>query len=225
MEKSPYSVEVSLPCSYLLDKKEDAPFLAVALHGYGQTAEMLAAYSRRLLGPAPSIAAIQGPHPQYLEALPSARIGYHWGTSADWPGAIRLHHEILLKVLAEMPAQPVLLIGFSQPVGLNYRFLATHPGRVRATLALCGGVPKEWTPPEIISTPILHIARSEDEFFPLDTAASFEQRLREVATDVEFQLIPGKHRFPSDGRRLIQSWIRRIFQHDMEDTVLDPIPK
>jgi predicted esterase len=219
MEKSLCSVEVTLPCSYLLDKKQDAPFLAVVLHGYGQTAEMLAAYSRRLLGPAPSVAAIQAPHPQYLEALPSARVGYNWGTSADWPGAIRLHHEILMKVLAQLPALPVLLIGFSQPVGLNYRFLAAHPGRVQATLALCGGVPKEWTPPAIISTPILHIARSEDEFFPLETAARFEQRLREVAADVEFQLIPGKHRFPSDGRRLIQPWIRRIFHHDVGEVV------
>ena len=215
MEKSPYSVEVPLNCSYLYDSPEDAPFIAVGLHGYGQTAAVLAAYARRLLGPAPAIAAIQAPHPQYMEALPATRIGYNWGTTADWPAAIALHHQILSKVMEQLPPLPILLLGFSQPVGLNYRFLATHPGRVKAALGLCGGVPKQWAPAEIISTPILHIARDDDEFFPLSTAATFEGRLREVAADVEFLVIPGKHRFPSDGRRLIRPWIRRIFHHDV----------
>ncbi|MBY0507798.1 MAG: hypothetical protein K2X03_28050 [Bryobacteraceae bacterium] len=219
MENTPLfsnrSFEVTLKGSYLLNVPPDAPFLAVALHGYGQTAELLATYSRRILGPRPAIAAIQAPHPQYLEALPATRIGYNWGTSADWAAAIALHHRILLQVLAELPSLPILLLGFSQPVGLNYRFLASHPGLVRGALGLCGGVPKEWSPAEPIRTPILHIARDDDEFFPVDTATTFEGKLRRVATDVEFQLIPGKHRFPSDGRRLIRPWIERVFGYDI----------
>ena len=221
MEKSltpdshPY--QVTLSGSYLLDSRAGSPFVAVALHGYGQTAEMIGTYARRLLGPAPTIAAIQAPHPQYMDALPATRIGYNWGTTADWPAAIALHHRILLNVLAQLPPLPVLLLGFSQPVGLNYRFLAAHPGLVHAALGLCGGVPKDWHPADIIPTPILHIARDDDEFFPTSTAIAFETRLRQVATDVEFQVIPGKHRFPSDGRRLIRPWIQRIFHHHLDD--------
>lgn len=205
--------------TYLFDSPQDPPFVAMALHGYGQTAELIGAYARRLLGPGPAIAALQGPHPHYLESLPSAKVGYNWGTTADWPRAIDLHHRILLQVLAELPPLPVLLLGFSQPVGLNYRFLATHPGLVRGAIGLCGGVPKEWTPANRITTPILHIARSEDEFFPAPTAVEFEARLRRHCADVEFQLIPGQHRFPSDGRRLIRPWIQRIFNHDLGDLV------
>ena len=205
--------------TYLFDSPQDPPFVAMALHGYGQTAELIGAYARRLLGPGPAIAALQGPHPHYLESLPSAKVGYNWGTTADWPRAIDLHHRILLQVLAELPPLPVLLLGFSQPVGLNYRFLATHPGLVRGAIGLCGGVPKEWTPANRITTPILHIARSEDEFFPAPTAVEFEARLRRHSADVEFQLIPGQHRFPSDGRRLIRPWIQRIFNHDLGDLV------
>lgn len=212
-----YSVAVS--GTYLFDSPQDPPFVAVALHGYGQTAELIGAYARRLLGPGPAIAAIQGPHPHYLETLPSAKVGYNWGTTDDWPGAISLHHRILLQVLAELPPLPVLLLGFSQPVGLNYRFLATHPGRVQGVIGLCGGVPKEWSPEHPISTPILHIARSEDEFFPVATSVLFEAKLRQHASDVEFQLIPGQHRFPSDGRRLITPWIQRIFDHVLVDSV------
>ena len=213
------SYSVSTGGTYLFDSPQDPPFVAMALHGYGQTAELIGAYARRLLGPGPAIAAVQGPHPHYLESLPSARVGYNWGTTADWPGAISLHHRILLQVLAELPRLPVLLLAFSQPVGLNYRFLATHPGLVQGAIGLCGGVPKEWTPANRITTPILHIARSEDEFFPAPTAVEFEARLRRHAADVEFQLIPGQHRFPSDGRRLIRPWIQRIFDHDPGDLV------
>jgi len=220
MKKSPdptlFSYEVPLTGSYLLHYNKDSPFIAVALHGYGQSAEVIGTYARRLLGPAPAIAAVQAPHPHYLESLPTTSVGYNWGTTADWPGAIAMHHQILLAVLAQLPPLPVLLLGFSQPVGFNYRFLATHPGLVRATLGLCGGVPKEWSPQETILTPILHIARDQDEFFPAATAVDFEARLREVAADVEFQLIPGQHRFPSDGRRLIRPWIQRLFDHDVD---------
>lgn len=206
--------EVALQGIYLLDSHGDPPFIAIALHGYGQTSAVLGAYARRLLGPAPGIVAIEGPHPHYLDSLPGGRVGYNWGTAADWPAAIALHHRILLRVLADLPPKPILLLGFSQPVGLNYRFLSTHPGLVQGALALCGGVPQNWTPTRI-TTPILHIARSEDEFYPPATATDFEAKLRSYASDVEFQLIPGKHRFPSDGRRLIAPWIQRIFHHEI----------
>lgn len=222
MEKTPFgcghSFAVSLGGSYLYDSPEDPPFIAVALHGYGQTPDQIGGYARQLLGERPAIAAIQGPHPHYLDSLPSVRVGYNWGTSADWPAAIELHHRILLTVLEQLPKLPILLMGFSQPVGLNYRFVASHPGRVAGVLALCGGVPREWAP-DGLETPIFHVARSEDEYYPLTTAQEFESRLRQYASDVEFHLIPGRHRYPSTGRSLIRAWIGRIFHLDIGDSV------
>lgn len=208
-----HTFDVSLTGTYLLDAPEDPPFVAVALHGYGQTASLFASYARKILGPAPAIAAIQAPHPTYLEVAPGGRTGYHWGTSADWPGAIALHHRILLRVVADLADKPILLLGFSQPCGLNYRFLNAYPNRVQGAIALCGGVPKEWAPHPKLQTPILHIARDDDEFYPPESAVDFEARLKQYAIDVDFQLIPGKHRFPSDGRRLIQPWVQRVFGH------------
>jgi predicted esterase len=219
MEKSTpadiQTFDVPLSGSYRLEMPQDPPFIAVALHGYGQTAELFGNYARRLLGPDPAIAAIEGPHPQYLDRLPSGRIGYHWGTSADWPAAIALHHRILLRVLDNLPNLPILLLGFSQPVGLNYRFLATHVGRVQGAIALCGGVPQEWAPPTKLNTPIFHVARSEDEYYRPETAIDFETRLRRHATDIDFRVIPGKHRFPSNGREIVKPWVERVFHHDI----------
>ena len=78
-------------------------------------------------------------------------------------------------------------MGFSQPVGLNYRFAGTHPNQVGGVIGICGGVPKDWESGnyQAFSTPILHIAREEDEFFPTKTAEGFPARLRHHATDEE----------------------------------------
>ena len=54
-----------------------------------------------------------------------------------------------------------LLFGFSQPVGLNYRFVATYPGWVRGVVAICGGVPRDWEESHYqpMDAAILHISR------------------------------------------------------------------
>jgi hypothetical protein len=46
--------------------------------------------------------------------------------------------------------------------------IGTHPGEVGGVIAMCGGVPRDWEEEKYaqVDAPILHIARSEDEFFP-----------------------------------------------------------
>jgi predicted esterase len=58
---------------------------------------------------------------------------------------------------------------------------------------------------------ILHISRDEDEFYPVPVVQEFGERLRKYASDVEFHLLPGGHKFPSKGATLIQPWLRRVF--------------
>jgi predicted esterase len=104
-------------------------------------------------------------------------------------------------------------MGFSQPVGLNYRLIGTYPAEAGGVIGICGGVPKDWEEDKYhpVAAPILHISRSEDEFFPADTARGFPDRLRHHAADVEFHLLPGGHRFPSKARDLIHTWRKRVF--------------
>jgi predicted esterase len=107
-----------------------------------------------------------------------------------------------------------MLAGFSQPVGLNYRFVGTHPNEVGGVLAICGGVPKNWEEPvyQAVTAPILHIARSEDEYFPAATAKHFPDRLRAHASDVDFRLLEGGHRWPSKAKPLVRDWMQRVFR-------------
>ena len=106
-----------------------------------------------------------------------------------------------------------MLVGFSQPVGLNYRFVGTWPAQVGGVIGLCGGVPRDWEEDSYkpVTAALLHISREEDEFFPAATAAKFPDRLRVHAPDVEFHMLPGGHRFPSKARHIAQPWMDRVF--------------
>ena len=126
---------------------------------------------------------------------------------------------MLLAVLEDLRARlaiggdRIALLGFSQPVGLNYRFAAAYPMAVRGLIGLCGGVPKNsedgGTTP--VESALLHISRSEDEYFPPEVTGQAEARLRTRARDVEVHLLPGKHRFPSKAGPIITNWLERVF--------------
>ena len=213
----PRSFTARLDCHYLLDAPAEAarPLLVAALHGFGSNAEVMLRLSRAMLGPAPVIASIEAPSQFYTSSGADSQIGFSWGTRAHWPESVRLHHDMVRYVLDEVgshfciaPEKRVLL-GFSQPVGLNYRFAATHPDEVRGVIGICGGVPRDWEEGNYqrVSASILHIARSEDEFYPRAVAEQFPARLRHRADNVEFHMVDGGHRFPSKAGPVVERWL------------------
>ncbi len=218
-----FTFHANLECRYLLQAPElvtENALLVVALHGYGQNAATMLRLAGILFGGNTVIASLQAPNQHYLSSTsPDSATGYNWGTRENWASCVRLHHEMVLQAVQQLRTrfgagpERVLLAGFSQPVGLNYRFAGTHPNQVGGVIGICGGVPKDWEggPYQAFSTPILHIAREEDEFFPAMTAAGFPARLRHHASDVEFQMLPGGHRFPSKAGHVVHPWINRVF--------------
>lgn len=175
----------------------------------------------RLLFQRPAVlASLEGPNSFYLGQTPGgAQTGYNWGTTETTEFHLPLHHSILLQLIPRLQAEfgigpeRTILLGFSQPVGMNYRFAATHAGLVRGVIGICGGVPRDWEdgPYQHVEAALLHIARQEDEFYPPETAMRFEERLRWRARDVEFHMLPGRHRFPSKGGPIVENWLDRIF--------------
>jgi len=214
-----------LDCRYLLDAPKDLapnPVLIVALHGYSSNPEDMLRLTRAAVGPEHVVASIQAPHQHYVaepaqEGRPVS--GYNWGISKHWDSTVRLHHDMVLEVLVSVrkrfaiSAERCALAGFSQPVGLNYRFAATHPAEIRGVIAICGGVPRDWQEPKYqpVTAALLHISRDQDQFYPVATASGFAERLRERASDVEFHMLPGPHRFPSQAGAMIRPWLRRVF--------------
>lgn len=218
----------SLDCRYLLHVPQvvdpTTPAL-VALHGYASNPDDILGFTKMVAGADSVIAAIQAPHQQYLPQNgsgtlpgPGAKTGYNWGVGVHWKSAVALHHAMVLRVLESLrsrfgtPANRLILLGFSQPVGLNYRFAATHPDSIGGVIGICGGIPKDWEegPYQPVSAPILHISRDEDPFYPVPAVMEFEKRFLLRATDVEFHLLPGAHRFPSKGGVIIRPWLERV---------------
>ena len=129
------SFTARLDCRYLVHAPEtvdDGAMLVAALHGFSATPEAMLRLTAAMMGPRHVIAAIQGPNQFYL-GMGSNEVGYGWATHKHPDSSVRLHHDMLLHVLNEagreygIPASRRILAGFSQPVGMNYRFAATHP--------------------------------------------------------------------------------------------------
>lgn len=217
------SIWVSLEAAYLLHvppRVDDRTLLVLALHGFGSNPEAMLRLSVPAVGPDCVVASLRAPNQHYLSGNPaSEEVGYNWGTRAHSELNIRLHHDMVRAVAAELrgrfsiPARRTLLMGFSQPVGLNYRFIGTYPQEAGGVLGICGGVPKDWEQDkyQTVAAPLLHISRSEDEFFPAHLARGFPDRLRHHARDVEFHMLEGGHRFPSKAAPVIRKWMQRIF--------------
>ena len=59
---------------------------------------------------------------------------------------------------------------------------------------------------------VLHIARREDEFYPPSKTELYAEKLRLRVKDVEFHLLDGGHRFPSQGHAIAEGWLARILR-------------
>jgi predicted esterase len=209
-----------LDCRYLLHTPQQidgATLLVAALHGFGSNPEVMLRLTGGLIGERHVIAALEGPY-QFFLSKTSSEVGYGWATHKRSESSVRLHHEMLLHVFDEVgrycgiPRERRLLVGFSQPVGMNYRFAATHPDAVRGVIGICGGVPKNWEegPYKKVSAALLHIARTEDEFYKPEVTEKYADRLRLRADDVEFHMLDGGHRFPSKAGPIVEQWLQRI---------------
>jgi predicted esterase len=208
-----------LDCRYLLRAGEPGGALIVALHGFGANPEVMLHLVEQQVGPRHAIASLEGPFAFFLEAQ-ARNVGYGWVTNRRSADAIRLHHDMVRHTLEQagrelgIAVERRFLLGFSQPVSLNYRFAVAHPGLVRGVVGICGGLPGDWNDlaPERMAAAVLHIARREDEYYPLTVTEQFPARLRLRCEDVEFHKLEGGHRIPLEGASLIQRWLKRLLR-------------
>jgi len=216
------SFSLPLRCNYLLQTPQQAaqePLLIIALHGHAMTAEQMLRLTSPLIGGGHYLASIQGPYQLWVkrDGQERADVAFHWSTRFEPEHSWRLHHDMVLHVIREMgiPAERVILAGFSQSVSLNYRFVCTHTKAVRGAIGLCGGIPGDWDAAQYQPTgaAALHIATREDEYYPPNVTAPYAEKLRSRIADVEFHLLEGGHRIPSAARPIVQRWLERITKH------------
>ncbi len=212
--------QVPLTCHYLVklpDVVDAKTPLVLTLHGFSSNPEIMLRLTARLFDRPAVIVAMQGPYQFFLQEK-SRDVGYGWITSRFPQESIRLHHEMVLHVLDEVgrdlgiASAQRILTGFSQSVGLNYRFAATHPEAVRGVVAICGGMPSDWETGlyQLVTAAILHIARREDEFYAPSVTEEYPARLQQRAADVEFHQLDGGHQIPSSGNQVVGPWLERV---------------
>ena len=215
-----YTFSARLDCHYQLGSPESIgpeTLLVVTLHGFGQTAEAMLPLTERMFGQQQLIASLEGPN-QFFTDPKTLEVGFGWNTARHSESRVRLHHEMVRHVLAEagreygIPAERRILVGFSQSVALNYRFVATLPDEVRGVVGICGGIPGDWERDSYkkVSAAVLHIARRQDEIYPPAVTETYAEKLGTRASDVEFHLMEGGHHFPSRADGIVGRWLERI---------------
>ncbi len=189
----------------------------IALHGYGGSRATLLTFAGRLAGDDFVVAALQGTHQHAVRGRDrQLRPAYGWGTQGDQEANQALHHAFILAVIRDLvrscrvDPRRVFLFGFSQSVGLNYRFVFTHPGRVRGVVSVCGGIPGDWETNRRYrdsATDVLHISGSKDPHYPPDRVRPYKAALEKRARSVEHVFYPVGHRFPRRALPIVRRWL------------------
>jgi predicted esterase len=199
--------------------------LLIALHGYGGNKESMMNIAKQINDRDVVIASLQGPYQFNFpfgadgfshRAGEGLKIGFCW--TARWKDdeSIALHHQNLIKLIDTVSGEVsvdrsrIFLMGFSQPVALNYRFVFSTPDTVRGVVAVCGGVPGDWETGayQRSSTDVLHLATDQDQYYPLERSQRFEAMLARRAAEVEFRVYKGRHKFPVRAIPHIAQWLK-----------------
>lgn len=194
--------------------------LLIALHGYGGDKTSMMKLAQRLNNQDYVIAALQGPHQHMV--IPQTRdeklkFGFGWLTNFKPEESVELHHRNLRHIIKTLTsngvadARNIFLLGFSQAVGVNFRFAFTHSNLVRGVVAICGGIPSDWESAgkyEGSSIDVYYIGAEQDEFYPPERLAQYSEALKKRAQSVELRMFDAAHEVPREAYPFIDHWIK-----------------
>ncbi|HKO99694.1 MAG TPA: dienelactone hydrolase family protein [Pyrinomonadaceae bacterium] len=197
-----------------------APLL-IALHGYGANKRQMMREARQMAPASFAILSLQGFHQHMKEPKEPGgplRFGFGWLTNFHPEDSVAIHHHAILDLVNDLATQTVVdgerifLLGFSQTCALNYRFAFTHPQVLRGVIGICGGLPGDWETSECYratDASVFHLAGRQDEFYPPERVASYEEQLRTRADDVTFKSYEADHNIVPAMRDDVKAWLER----------------
>ncbi len=204
---------------YIPDGSQPKP-LIIALHGYGGDKTSMMRMMRNINEKDYVIACLQGPHQHMILPPPVDKpgIGFGWLTNFKPEESVALHHQNVSKMIEDLTlrgaadAQNIFLLGFSQAVGVNFRFAYTHANLLRGVIAICGGIPGDWKTEGKYSgedLDVLYIGTERDEFYQPEMIKKFSESLQSRARSVELQMFDDLHKIPKASYQTIDAWIKR----------------
>jgi predicted esterase len=195
--------------------------LLVALHGYEGNKDSMMRLAKHVANGKMVVISLQGPFQFFRRLVKNLRelqVVFGWGTTYRMEDSIKLHHHDLDTIIAlavkkyRADPQRVFLLGFSQACAPNYRYVFSQPRAIRGVIAVCGGVPGDWsTNPHYRSAPtdILHIAAGQDEWYPREKNLEFRRQLAQRAASVDLRFYKSSHKFPRQSLPPIRRWIMK----------------
>ena len=219
-------VVAELACYYdLYVPPGDTPKpLVIALHGYGGDKSSMMKLMRRINEKDFVIAALQGPHHHLVmptKEKPTLGYGFGWVSNFNPEESVALHHRLIKQVIAEQTAAGtidptrVFLLGFSQAVGVNFRFAFTHPELIRGVVAIAGGIPGDWTTEgkyAADAVDVLYVAAERDEFYSTERMRQNAEALQSRARSVALEFFDATHEVPRAAYQVIDAWLKAMVQ-------------
>jgi predicted esterase len=193
--------------------------LLIAMHGYEGDKDSMMRVARGIANGNMVVISLQGPHQFFVAAKgpTDRRVGFGWGTTWKMEESIDLHHSNVKALIRlsvqkhQADADHVFLLAFSQACSYNYRFVFSHPGRIRGAIAVCGGIPGDWDQNPVYRTSqthVLHLAATRDQWYTRERNLEFKRKLAERAASLDFRFYNSAHKFPRASIPYIQSWIK-----------------
>ncbi len=194
--------------------------LIIALHGYGGDKTSMMRMMRSINEKDYVIACLQGPHQHMILPPPEDKpgIGFGWLTNFKPEASVAMHHQNISGIIETLTTQGVadsrniFLLGFSQAVGVNFRFAFTHAHLLRGVVAICGGIPGDWKTEGKYSgdnLEVLYIGTERDEFYTPERIKNFREALKVRAKSVELQMFDNGHKVPRAAYQIIDEWIKK----------------
>lgn len=220
MKLEPFVIQqrVSYHADFYVPDEPLSKNLLICLHGYGQSKEVAMKFGQAIRKDWP-IAALQAPYPHFKRQDGRFETGFSWVSSFNSEEAIHNHHQFIIQVIEQAHAKHIILekkaviFGFSQSMSLNYRFAAKHPEYVKGIIAVAGAAPSDWpadTAHASLNMPVLHIAPTEDDAYPIERAHEFKTKLERHCKQLTWHEEPGGHRVPKASYKIMRDWLERL---------------
>ncbi len=191
--------------------------LVIAVHGYGAHKRYMMREALQVVPDHFAVASVEAPHQHFRTTEGGYKVGFGWLTDHRPQESVELHHKFLMELIAELaeagkidPTR-VYLYGFSQAVGINFRFALTHPNTLAGVVAVCGGIPGdlESNPRyETLSAPTLYLYGDDDEFYPLEKFREFETKLGAILPSFTAKQYSATHEITDEMRADIRNFFR-----------------
>ncbi|MBA2380269.1 MAG: acetylxylan esterase [Blastocatellia bacterium] len=191
--------------------------LLIAVHGYGAHKRYMMREALQVVPDSFAVASVQAPHQHFRKTDDGYKVGFGWLTEHRPHESVELHQKFLLDLIEKLAGDGkidptrVYLYGFSQAVGINFRFAFTHPHTLAGVVAVCGGIPGDLETNadyNAFDAPTLYIYGDDDEFYALEKFREFESKLAERLSNLTAKQYSAKHEITDEMRADITKFFR-----------------